>query len=198
MVLREKQRTDRTQIADLIADSFFEDMRDWIHASDTNCYAFARGLTYPDTKHQYYSPGKIYQLKFGDGNVVDNENDPAFIDKCIMNDSIALKQKCERVSFSDIKETDFNFYFGITDFHLLTFENDHHWHFICRTPSGMWLHKPNWLQNVQLVDWIDYGKTFRFSTIAQEVGGLSKVSTLVPCEGKCFENYFYKLELPED
>ncbi len=199
-MLQEKQRLFEEHIADLIADSFFENMYDWTHTPDLNCYAFARGLTYPDSKHQFYAPGKIYQMKFGYGNVLQNECNPRFIDKCIENDSIALKQNCQRVSFSDIKEDDVNFYFAITKFHLPSLPNEYHWHFICRTPSGLWLHKPNWFSNVQFINWIEYGKSFFFSATPLEVDKMlvHPSSDWVQYEGFCFENYFYKLELAED
>ena len=199
-MLQEKQRLLEEDIANLIADSFFENMYDWTHQTDLNCYAFARGLTYPDSRHQIYSPGKIYHMKFGCGTVVQNECDPHFIDRCIENDSIALNQKCQRVSFNSIKEDDGNFYFAITNLHLLSFPEEQHWHFICRTQSGLWLHKPNWFSNAQSINWINYGKSFYFSATPLEIHDflVHPSSDLVQYEGFCFENYFYQLELPED
>lgn len=202
-MFEEKKRLFEEYIVDLITNSFFDDMSSWTHAPNLNCYAFARGLTYPDFKHQFYSPGKIYQMKFGKGPVLKNESNLRFIDRCIQNDSIALKQKCPKVSFKDIKENDGYFYFAVTKFHLLHFSNDYHWHFICRTPNGLWLHKPNWCCNVQTLDWVEYGKTFRFSIdkvieIDKHKLSLQKTSNPITYEGLCFEDYFYRLELPED
>lgn len=193
----EKQR----YIANSIANSFFDDMHDWILEMDINCYGFARGLTFPDSQHQFYSPGKIYHMKFGTGNFIRNEHDPRVIDKYVMRDSLALGQKCERVSFNTIKEDDGNFYFAITNFHMLEHPDVNHWHFICRTPSGIWLHKPNWIQTAKTVNWLTYGKSFQFETVAIDISQCIQHKSsnfLVPCEGVCFENYFYRLELPED
>ena len=192
----EKQR----HIANLISKSFFDDMYDWTHQTNINCYAFARGLTFPDPHHQFYSPGKIHYMKFGSGTFVKNEHDPKFINECIMRDTIALGQNCNRVSFSAIKEDDGNFYFATTMFHMDTQPYEKHWHFICRTPSGLWLHKPNWIQSAQDVNWLTYGKSFKFKTVAIDISCNPQQASnlLVPCEGVCFQNYFYKLELPED
>lgn len=203
MLQKEKQRLLKmNHIADLIADSFFDDMYDWTHQENIKCYAFARGLTFPDPENILYSPGKIYHLKFGTGNFVRNEHDPRIIDKYVMRDSLALGQKCERVSFNTIKDNDGNFYFAITNFHMLEHPDVNHWHFICRTPSELWLHKPNRIQSVQNINWIKYGETFEFQTIATELKmQCSKPSSeikYVSCRGICFENYFYRLELPED
>lgn len=52
-----------------------------------------------------------------------------------------------------------------------------------------------------LVNWIEYGKTFQFNTVGRELGSSfteCDESVLIPCEAVCFENFFYKLELPED
>ena len=52
MLQKEKQRLLKmNHIADLIADSFFDDMYDWTHQENINCYAFARGLTFPDPEN---------------------------------------------------------------------------------------------------------------------------------------------------
>ena len=201
MTTQEKQRIDGEKIVNLIANSFFEDMYSWTQAKAINCYAFARGLTCPDVKNQIYTPGRLYRLKFGHGPEVNWKCDPYLIDKCISNDSLALNQHCERVSFSSIKEDDCNFYFAITEFHVLNSPADHHWHFICRTPNGLWLHKPDWFLAAELVNWIEYGKTFQFNTVGRELGSSfteCDESVLIPCEAVCFENFFYKLELPED
>ena len=199
MQSQEKQRLAEEKVANLIADSFFEDMHDWIYQKDINCYAFARGLTFPDLHHNYYSPGKIYHMKSGKGDYIKNQTDPHVIDAYVKADSIALNQKCERVTFSSIKEDDGNFYLAITNFHMIEFPDIEHWHFICRTPSGMWLHKPNWSQKVQTINWNEYGRSFNFVTIAHgNLASMPEPLALVPCEGICFEDYFYKLEIPED
>lgn len=196
MTSKEKQR----YIVNLIANSFFDDMHKWIHQIDINCYAFARGLTFPDPHHQFYSPGKIHYMKFGSGAFVRNEHELEFINECILRDNIALGQNCERVSFNTIKENDGNFYFATTFFHMQTQPYIKYWHFICRTPSGLWLHKPNWFQSAQAINWLTYGQTFNFESLAIDISCDPKQASnlLVPCEGVCFENYFYKLELPED
>ena len=90
-----KKRALNEKIVDAIANSCVDDLYSWVHAININCYAFARGLTYPDEKHEYYTPGKLYKMKFGNGSIVNSGCDPCFIDKCIMNDSIALNQHCE-------------------------------------------------------------------------------------------------------
>lgn len=202
-MINEKTHTRETnkKLVNLIAASFVDEdnFHEWIHSYDINCYGFARGLTYPDLKHELYAPGKLHNLKFGTGEYVHNEYDPSFIDKCVKRDSIALGQNCEQVTFDSIKEDDGNFYFAITDFHVIPLgDKDHHWHFICRTQSGMWLHKPNWYQSVQSVNWIEYGKSFVFDTITQELGSLQKCPISVHCEAKCFNNFFYKVVVAED
>lgn len=192
-----KNEKRKMELVNLIAESFVDDLYDWIHSQDINCYAFARGLTYPDPAHKYYAPGKIYNLKFGvEEAYVRDEYNPEFIDKCIAKDTFALNQNCKRVSFDQIKDDDGYFYFGITDFHVLGAEDDHHWHFICRTETGLWLHKPNWYQDAFGVDWIKFGKTFRFYTLTHGALVCNK-NIIVPCIGSCFENYFYRLKLEE-
>ena len=64
MISKGKQRSTEEHIVNLIANSFFDDMYDWVHQDSINCYAFARGLTFPDPHHQFYTPGKIYNMKF--------------------------------------------------------------------------------------------------------------------------------------
>ena len=201
MISKGKQRSTEEHIVNLIANSFFDDMYDWVHQDSINCYAFAIGLTFPDPHHQFYTPGKIYNMKFGQGAFVKNEIDAQFIHECIMRDTIALHQNCERLSFNALTEDDGNFYFAITLFHMNSQPYDKHWHFICRTPSGLWLHKPNWFQSVQEINWVTYGQTFKFETLAIETGCDMQNTfgnVLVPCEGVCLENYFYKLEVPKD
>lgn len=75
MLQVEKQRLFEKNIAKLVSDSFFDedDIQKWIHAKDINCYAFARGLTYPDSKHEIYTPGKIYNLMYGTNKCIKNE-----------------------------------------------------------------------------------------------------------------------------
>mgnify|MGYP004510273015 FL=1 len=199
-----KKRALNEKIVDAIANSCVDDLYSWVHAININCYAFARGLTYPDEKHEYYTPGKLYKMKFGNGSIVNSGCDPCFIDKCIMNDSIALNQHCERVSFNSIKKDDGYFYFALVDFHAIAFgKNSHHWHFICRTQNGLWLHKPNWYQDVQTVNWIEYGKNLCFATLSREQGKNTPylfhgTPLYIPCEGSCFEDYFYRVEFSED
>lgn len=195
-MLEERKRKNEEHIADLIAASFCDELYDLKNAQNINCYAAARGLIYPDTYRQYYSPGVIHRLKFGTGPIVINEWDPAFIDKCIELDNIALNQPCVRVNFNEIDELDGNYYFAITDFHTLPNGNDHHWHFIFRTPSGLWLHKPNWIESLQLINWQEYGNTFKFCTTSFLPDTLVP-DVLISCEGICFPDYFYKMELPE-
>ena len=204
MIKLEKQREFEMYLVELISKSFSEidDFSQVIHAKDINCYAFSRLLTYPDKNRKIYTPGKVYNLKTGNGPVTGaNEHNLKFIDKCIQNDSIVLNQKTTRVSFKDIDETDGNFYFALTDFHLVS-KSTKHWHFICRMPNGIWLHKPNWLQNPETINWLEFGKSFKFETIANEIAygsyALGNTYTLVPCEGRCFSDYFYKLDLPDD
>ncbi len=190
MTFNEKQHNQR--LVTMIADSFFEDMYSWLHSPKINCYAFARGLTFPDVNNNIYAPGKIAQMQFGCGPVALNEYDPSFIDTCINNDSLALKQPCERVSFQTIKEDDCNFYFATTVFNSSSIaDKKSHLHFICRTESGLWLHKPSWFQEAQPVQWIEYGKKFKFKALALDLR-----STL-DCVGMCFEDFFYKTEIPE-
>lgn len=157
MLQVEKQRLFEKNIAKLVSDSFFDedDIQKWIHAKDINCYAFARGLTYPDSKHEIYTPGKIYNLMYGTNKCIKNEYKPNLVHPYLVLDS--------------------------------------------KAPNGLWLHKPNWFQNVEPVSWTDYGKTFQMYTLAKEVSSTSITisSSRIKCEGICFEDYFYKLELPE-
>ena len=201
MLQVEKQRLFEKNIAKLVSDSFFDedDIQKWIHAKDINCYAFARGLTYPDSKHEIYTPGKIYNLMYGTNKCIKNEYKPNLVHPYLVLDSKALGQTCTRVSFKSINENDGNFYFAITNFHPIYNKNDHQFHFICKTPNGLCLNKPNWFQNVEPVSWTDYGKTFQMYTLAKEVSSTSITisSSRIKCEGICFEDYFYKLELPE-
>lgn len=191
---------EKKRIIQQIAYSFFEDMYDWVSAKDINCYAFARGLIYPDTNHEFYFPGKMYHILSGkkDENYIFPCNNLSLMDIDIQNDSVALGQKCQRISFNDIKENDGNFYFGITEIHSLSDSDDHRYHFICRTPSGMWLHKSDWVQAPQPVNWNVYGKTFTFNAILVDITSDSPKRYSVPTEGICFKDYFYRLELPED
>lgn len=193
-------KEEKKRIIQQIADSCFEDMSDWINAKDINCYAFARGLTYPDMNHKFYFPGKMYHILSGkkEENYLFPRGDLMLMDMGIQNDSIALGQKCTRVSFNDIKENDGNFYFGITEIHSLSNVDDHRYHFICRTPSGMWLHKPDWIQTPQYVNWSTYGEKFTFEAILLDIASNSKERYCVLTEGICFNDYFYQLELPED
>lgn len=200
-----KQRIFEEHLATLVAESFsdFEDFSDVVHAKDINCYAFSRLLTYPDKSRIIYAPGRIQNLKTGKGPVTGKtEHNLRFIDKCIQNDSIALNQTTQRVSFKDIQENDGNFYFALTDFHLTSVPFKLHWHFICRLPDGTWLHKPNWLQNPELINWLEFGKTFKFEVVTNSpeygIYALAPGYSMTTCEGRCFEDYFYKLELPED
>lgn len=81
MLQVEKQRLFEKNIAKLVSDSFFDedDIQKWIHAKDINCYAFARGLTYPDSKHEIYTPGKIYNLMYGTNKCIKNEYKPNLV-----------------------------------------------------------------------------------------------------------------------
>lgn len=119
MLQVEKQRLFEKNIAKLVSDSFFDedDIQKWIHAKDINCYAFARGLTYPDSKHEIYTPGKIYNLMYGTNKCIKNEYKPNLVHPYLVLDSKALGQTCTRVSFKSINENDGNFYFAITNFH---------------------------------------------------------------------------------
>lgn len=201
MLQVENQRLFEKNIAKLISDSFFDedDIQKWLYAKDINCYAFARGLTYPDLNHELYAPGKIHNLMFGTSKYIKNEYKPKLVHKYLTLDSKALGQTCTRVSFKSIKKDDGNFYFAITNFHPIYNKNDHHLHFICRTPNGLWLHKPNWFQNSEVVNWIEYGKTFQMDTLLKEVNSadITISSSKIRCEGNCFNEYFYKLELSE-
>lgn len=81
MLQVKKQRLFEKNIAKLVSDSFFDedDIQKWIHAKDINCYAFARGLTYPDSKHEIYTPGKIYNLMYGTNKCIKNEYKPNLV-----------------------------------------------------------------------------------------------------------------------
>lgn len=204
----ERKRMCEVYLASLIANSYATSSKSWASASYINCYAFARRLTYPDKHQEIYSPGMIYRMKFGSGDIVNKEINPVFIDACINRDNIALGQPCTRVAFNEIHEDDGRYYFGITKFYIcpskikdpslhyyLKDVNDekvsrHVWHFICRTPSGIWLHKPNWEQPAEeIVEWENYGKSFIFSSYNTAFGGL-----YVPSRCICFENFFYRVE----
>lgn len=89
MLQVEKQRLFEKNIAKLVSDSFFDedDMQKWIHAKDINCYAFARGLTYPDSKHEIYTPGKIYNLMYGTNKCIKNEYKPNLVHPYLVLDS---------------------------------------------------------------------------------------------------------------
>lgn len=197
------KQNNNIELIKSIANSLVDDdnFNEWIHSTNINCYGFARGLTYPDLKQQFYAPGKLFNIKFGFGEFARTEYTPPIIDKYIMRDSFALEQNVERISFDNINENDGNFYFALTDFSIIPLgKNDHHWHFICRTQSGIWLHKPNWYQPVQKVNWSQYGKTFHFDTITQQVGSRNNPESnpiFLPCEGKCFKDYFYKIDFPD-
>lgn len=200
--MKERRRIHETYLANLIAESYTTSLCKWSAFIGINCYAFARRLTYSDTNHQYYTPGMIYNLKYGTGDFVEQEIDPDFIDDCINRDSIALNQPCTRVSFSEIDEDDEFYYFGIAKFHLRPLKSTNpllqkyldetmmteSWHFICRTPSGLWLHKPNWIQPFEIINWETYGKNFYFFSF-------NKIfNNMFPVECTCFENYFYRVE----
>lgn len=195
-------------LASLIASSYTTTSKTWASANDINCYAFARRLTYPDKNRIYYAPGMIYRLKFGKGKVVDTELNPHFIDECIERDSIALEQPCTRVPFDEIQEDDGRYYFGIAKYYMCPSKikdpalhsilkdvddeksSSHVWHFICRTPSGLWLHKPNWEQPAEEIEeWESYGKSFMFLGYNTAFGGL-----YVPTRCICFEDFFYRVE----
>ena len=205
MLEKRRRRMNEIHMAELIADSFnVDDIYDWTHAPNINCYAFARGLTYPDVNQRYYAPGKIHQLMFGTGDITISETNPDYIDKCIQNDSIALNQEVEKVNFKDISPTDGQFYFAICNFKMKDNEDIKHWHFICRTPTNLWLHKPNWAQDVQAVNWIKDGQTFTFADATVGIPFMefqpdpaNADLNFLPCLGVCFEDYFYKLKLPE-
>lgn len=206
--MKERKRICENYLATLVANSYATTTKKWLSESNINCYAFARRLTYPDKFKQIYSPGMIYRLKFGSGDIVTSELSPDFIDSCINRDSIALEQPCRRVSFDEIKNDDGRYYFGIAKFHMCPSKiadsklhsylkdvddekvSRHLWHFICRTPSGIWVHKPNWEQPAEEIEeWETYGQSFMFSAYNTAFGGL-----YVPSRCICFKDYFYRVE----
>lgn len=203
-----RKRMCEVYLASLIASSYATTSKDWASANDINCYGFARRLTYPDKHRIYYSPGMIYRLKFGQGSIVDKEVEPNFIHSCITRDNIALEQPCTRVSFNEIHEGDGQYYFGIAKYHMCPSQiedpllhsilkdvkdeevTSYFWHFICRTPSGIWLHKPNWEQPAEEIEeWENFGKSFMFLNYNTAFGGL-----YVPSRCICFEDFFYRVE----
>lgn len=186
----ERKRKNEEHLANLIAESTYEDFYDLKSAEHINCYAASMGFTYPDPYHQFYSPGIIHKLKVGVGPFVTNEYDPSFVDTCLQLDNIALNRKCERVNFQDINDDDMKYYIAITNFTSLH-KSDHHLHFIFRTPNNLWLHKPNWIDPIQLINWGEYGKTFHFNS------SCALTDAQIPCEGNCFPEFFYAMELPE-
>lgn len=207
MFKKKRKRMCEIYLANLIAESYTTEIRKWVAAEDINCYAFSRRLTYPNKYQDIYTPGMIYKLKFGSGEITHTELDPHFINACIMRDSIALNQPCTRVSFDEIREDDGYYYFGLAEFYIcpskITDERlhyylkdvddektvTHEWHFICRTPYGIWVHKPNWKQASEEIEWEVYGKSFVFSSYNTAFGGL-----YVPARGICFDQFFYRVE----
>lgn len=202
-----RRRMCEAYLATLIENSYATTARKWSSCKNINCYAFARRLTYPDRHQEFYTPGMIYRLKFGTGDVVHDQIDPNFISNCVMRDSIALNQSCTQVNFAEIDENDGRYYFGLVKFHIcpskITNPTLHHylkdvddelsttcqWHFICRTPAGIWLHKPNWFQDVEEIEWEIYGKVFNFLDYNGAFGGL-----YVPTKGITFDAFFYRVE----
>ena len=190
----ERKRKNVEHLADLIANSFSEELCDLKAALDVNSYGASMGFTYPDSHHNYYTPGMIHHLKVGVGPYVTTEYDPNFVDKCFQLDNIVLKRLYRRVNFKDIRDDDMVYYIGIADFTSLPDKSDHHLHFIWRTPSGLWLHKPSWVESIQLINWTDYGKTFHFCIDSKLVSPAQKPLRST-CDGTCFQEFFYAIEL---
>ena len=202
----ERKRIHEQYLAHLISNSQAKTLTEFCSAKNINCYAAARLLTYPDSHRIFYSPGMIYNLKFGSGDFVKKELSPRFIHECIMRDNKVLNQKCTRVHFDEIKPNDGYHYFGITKYHLCPSKvtepsfkklfrnvNDEaamgsSWHFIFRLSTGNWIHKPSWEHCLEPIKWTDYGKLFYFNVFNSTFG------IEVPTEVTCFQDYFYRVE----
>ena len=217
--MQKRRRIHEWYIAFLIKNSYTKNTNLSVdEQKGLNCYAYARNLTYPDPFHEYYAPGRIYNLKFGSGRVIKKELKPSLIDECVVRDSVALNQKCTRVSFDEIDENDGKHYFAIVKFHicpskldpacfgnlgdlskdllkdLLKDVNDevvgsYSWHFIARTSEGKWMHKPDWIMPVEEIKWEEYGKTFFFPSYNSAFGG-----GIIPARGILEREYIYRID----
>lgn len=203
--MKERKTIHKRYIAWLITESKTNNLETLSDAMYINCYATSRLLTYPDRNKRYYSPGRIYNLKYGQGEFTKKELDPYFMDKGIMRDSQVLNQPCTRVNFEDIEECDGYHYFGICKFHIcpskvtnstlremLKHVDDSKmeakWHFIFRLSTGNWLHKPNFEEPIDVIDWKVYGENFIFNTYNKVFG------VEVPVEAVCFREFFYRID----
>ena len=203
-MMEEGKRIDGQHLIKLISDSKTSDLSKLKTTDHINCYAFARHLTYPDPCQEFYIPGTLFHIKNGYGDCIDNfDVDPNFIDECIQNDSKAIGQTITRMSIDEI-QNDGHYYFGIAKFTLALHKSDdpairrfsnlndsqriYLWHFIVREPSGIWLHKPNYIQPVEKIKWEEYGKSF-FANVYNYV-----LEAYTPCEYTCFSDFFYRVE----
>ena len=207
--MQKRRRIHEWYIAFLIKNSYTQQNTNLSvdEQEGLNCYAYARKLNYKDNFHEYYAPGRIYNLKFGSGRVIKKELNPSLIDECVKRDSVALNQKCTRITFDEIDENDGKHHFAIVKFHicpskldsayfgdLLKEVNDevvgsYSWHFIARTSEGKWMHKPDWVMPVEEIKWEEYGKTFFFPSYNNAFGGL-----VIPARGILEREFIYRIE----
>lgn len=106
---------------------------------NTNCYAYALGITYPDFKRDFYYPGFTQNL---------NYKDAQSMIKCIEKDLTRLGLKFRTTACDEFPIPDYDEYIIKAFLSNKTEQMPNgDFHFARRLPNGKWSHKLGWLDD---------------------------------------------------
>ena len=164
---------------------------------NTNCYAHALGLHYPDETQRCYSPGKITAL-FNESDIFDDdelENVLHILGKNILSGSkyaftpfeikclaTCVKRDCALLDLHAV-ECDFFKSSSSHSYKILLYTNpvSSGWHFIRESITWegekIWTHKPGWYKPIQELDLSKGHMSFKFDNVTLNFR-------------KCFEIFF--------